>query len=138
MTTTAPKALPEATEYCPTTSWNKIQSENILLLDVRETQDNALLRFDVPNYLHIPFSELEQRYSEVPLDIPVIVACLSGDRSLKATYYLMFQGYRNVANMKFGLTRWVAKGFPIIGDPDSIQQSVSDSCCTPATSQGCC
>ena len=138
MTTTAPKALPEAIQYCPTTSWNKIQSDDILLLDVREMQESSALRFDVANYLHIPFSQLEERFAEVPKEMQIIVACLTGERSLKVTYYLMFQGYRNVANMKFGLMRWVEKGFPVIGDPASIQNNTSDSCCKPASSQGCC
>ncbi len=138
MTTTAPKALSEAIQYCPTTSWNKIQNENILLLDVREMQESSALRFDVPNYLHIPFSQLEQRFAEVPREVHVIIACLTGENSLKATYYLMFQGYRDVANMKFGLARWVEKGFPVIGDPASIENYTSDSCCKPASSQGCC
>ncbi len=138
MTTTAPKALSEAIQYCPTTSWNKMQNEEILLLDVREMQESSALRFDVANYLHIPFSQLEERFAEVPQKMQIIVACLTGERSLKATYYLMFQGYNDVANMKFGLTRWVEKGFPVIGDPAGIENYTSDSCCKPASSQGCC
>ncbi|MFT6984267.1 MAG: rhodanese-related sulfurtransferase [Psychromonas sp.] len=138
MSATAPEALPEATQYCPTTSWNKINSEEILLLDVRETQEVEQLRFDVPNYLNIPLSQLEDRFAEVPQEMPVIVACLDGSRSLKATYYLMFQGYSHVANMKFGLKRWVAKRFPVIGSPDAIEDSATGSCCSPADTGGCC
>ncbi|HEY5716353.1 MAG TPA: rhodanese-like domain-containing protein [Psychromonas sp.] len=138
MSTTAPKALPEAIQYCPTTSWNKIQSEEILLLDVRETQEVEQLHFDVPNYLNIPLSLLEERFAEVPQEMQVIVASLEGTGSLKATYYLLYQGYSQVANMKLGLTRWVAKGFPVIGDPAAIHNGTTGSCCPPADTESCC
>ncbi|MFT7054159.1 MAG: rhodanese-related sulfurtransferase [Psychromonas sp.] len=80
-------------------------------LNVQGTQEFEQLRFDLPNDLNIPLSELEERFAEVPQKMQIIVVCLEGPRSLKATYYLMFQGYSHVTNMKFGLTRWVAKGF---------------------------
>lgn len=138
MSATAPKALPEATQYCPTTSWKKINGAEVLLLDVRETAEVEQLRFDVPNYLNIPLSQLEERFAEVPKEMPLIVASLEGQSSLKATYYLMYQGYSHIANMKFGLKRWVAKGFPVCGDPAAIASSATDSCCASADSEGCC
>ena len=121
MSNKAPKPLAEAVEYCPTTSWKRIQNEEILLLDVREDEEVEQLRFDVPHYLHIPLTQLEQRFHEVPKEQSVIVACLHGVRSLKATYFLSYQGYQNVANMKLGLVRWVDKGFPVIGDPELVK-----------------
>lgn len=138
MNTTSPKALPEATQYCPTKSWNKINNKDILLLDVRETQEVEQLRFDVPNYLNIPLSQLEERFAEVPQEMPIIVGCLEGTLSLKATYYLMYQGYSQVANMKFGLKRWVAKGFPVKGSPDAIESSTTGGCCSSADKKCSC
>ena len=77
----------------------------------------------------MPLSELEQRYAELPTDRPLILACQNGSRSLRATYYLMNKGYTNVTNMKFGMARWVARGFPILGDPGELPTTTSSGCC---------
>ncbi len=132
MSNKAPKPLAEAVQYCPTSAWKKIQNEAIVLLDVREDEEVEQLRFAVPHYLHIPLSQLEQRFHEVPKEPSVIVACLDGERSLKATYFLSYQGYLNVANMRLGLARWVEKGFPVIGDPELLKSgdaSGNAGCC---------
>ena len=44
-------------------------------------------------------------------------------------YYLMNKGYTNVTNMKFGMARWVARGFPIQGDPGELPTTTSSGCC---------
>ena len=62
-------------------------------------------------------------------DKPLILACRQGVRSLKATYFLMHKGYSNVTNMKFGIERWVVKGFPIQGDPGALATMPSSGCC---------
>ena len=121
--------LEEAKEVCPTTTQGLLQ-QGALLVDVRERDEIARLAFDVPGVIVMPLSELEQRYAELPTDQPLILACLDGSRSLRATYYLMNKGYDQVSNMKFGLKRWVARGFAIKGDPGSLAQE------PPVT--GCC
>ena len=111
--------LEEAKEVCPTTTQGLLQ-QGARLVDVRERDEIAQLAFDVPGVIVMPLSELEQRYAELPTDQPLILACLDGSRSLRATYYLMNKGYDKVTNMKFGLKRWVVRGFPIKGDPGSL------------------
>ena len=121
--------LEEAKEVCPTTTQGLLQ-HGALLVDVRERDEIAQLAFDVPGVILMPLSELEQRYAELPTDQPLILACRDGSRSLRATYYLMNKGYDKVSNMKFGLQRWVVRGFPVKGDPGSLAHE------PPAT--GCC
>ena len=121
--------LEEAKEVCPTTTQGLLQ-QGALLVDVRERDEIAHLAFDVPGIILMPLSELEQRYAELPTDQPLILACRDGSRSLRATYYLMNKGYDKVSNMKFGLKRWVVRGFPVKGDPGSLAHE------PPAT--GCC
>ena len=120
--------LDEAKEVCPTTTQSLLK-EGALLVDVRERDEIALLAFDVPNLIIMPLSELEQRYAELPTDQPLILACRQGVRSLKATYFLMNKGYTNVTNMKFGIERWVVRGFPIKGDPGALATMPSSGCC---------
>jgi len=123
-----------ANEICPTTTMGRVK-EGALLVDVREKSEVAQLAFDVPNIINIPFSEFEERYNEIPKDREVILVCMVGERSLKTAYYLLNQGYEeaNVANMQYGLNRWVDKGFPTTGDTTFATTENSGSCCSPAT-----
>jgi hypothetical protein len=77
-----------------------------------------------------------------------------GVRSLKATYFLMYQGYDRVMNMNPGIARWVARGFPITGSAEAVASSeaasgccggpaeaapvAASSCCGGAATSGCC
>lgn len=127
MSTTARKDLPEAREVCPTTS-RRLLAEGALLVDVREPEEVAALAFAGCEQLRIPLSEFERRWTEIPRDRDVILACAVGQRSLKATYWLMVQGYERVMNMQYGLQRWAARGFPVTGDASAA----------PAATGGCC
>ena len=120
--------LDEAKEVCPTTTQSLLK-QGYTLVDVRERDEIAKLAFDVAHLIIMPLSELEQRYAELPIDRPLILACQNGSRSLRATYYLMNKGYANVTNMKFGMERWVARGFPIQGDPGALATKPSSGCC---------
>ena len=120
--------LDEAKEVCPTTTQSLLK-QGYTLVDVRERDESARLAFDVPGLIIMPLSELEQRYAELPKDRPLILACQNGSRSLRATYYLMNKGYTNVTNMMFGMARWVARGFPILGDPGKLPTTPSSGCC---------
>ena len=120
--------LEQAKEVCPTTTQRLLQ-EGYTLVDVRERDEIAQLAFDVRNLIIMPLSELEQHYTELPTDQPLILACRQGVRSLKATYFLMNKGYTNVTNMKFGMERLVARGFPIQGDPGDLPTTTSSGCC---------
>ena len=120
--------LDEAKDVCPTTTQSLLK-QGYTLVDVRERDEIAQLAFDVPQLIIMPLSELEQRYAELPKDRPLILACRQGVRSLKATYFLMNKGYTNVTNMKFGMERWVARGFPTQGDPGDLPTTTSSGCC---------
>lgn len=119
-----------AKEICPTTTKDKVEN-GALMLDVREQSEVDAVRFDVSHYLHIPLSVFEAKMQEVPKDKEIVVVCKSGSRSLRVTYFLMNHGYENVFNMKNGIKKWIAKGFPTIGDTSSF---TSDAC----DSDGCC
>jgi rhodanese-related sulfurtransferase len=126
-------SLPVAQEICPTTAMTRLAS-GALLVDVREPAEVAELAFDVPGSMQIPLSELEQRFAEIPRDRDVIVACRGGGRSLKATYFLMYQGFPRVTNMSGGILRWQEKGFPTRGEAGSTPAPQAGGCCTPSPS----
>lgn len=119
-------------EICPTKTQAMLE-KGALLIDVREKEEVQNLSFDVPNSINIPLSEFENRFTEVPKDIDVIMVCRAGIRSLRAAAFLVNHGYDNIVNMKYGIERWVQKGFPTKGDANIIKGE--DSCCSTS---GCC
>lgn len=105
-----------------------------MLVDVREPTEVAQVSIDLPGIIYMPMSELEQRYTELPKDQQLIMVCTIGQRSLKATLFLMYHGYSQVANMEEGLAKWARKGLPVKG-----QMSTSTSGCSPSgMGTGCC
>ena len=120
-------------EICPTTAQKWIKA-GALLVDVREKDEIETVAFDVPKIINIPLSDFENRFNEIPKDQPVVMACKSGGRSLRAAGFLVNHGYENVVNMKFGIIRWAEKGFPTKGDIGTVLSNNSDCC----SSTGCC
>jgi len=142
MNETVRRDLAEAREVCPTTS-RRLLAEGALLVDVREADEVAAVGFAGCELMTIPMSEIETRWQEIPRDRDVILACAVGARSLKATYFLIYQGYTRVANMQYGMKRWAARGFAVTGDVAAAGSEAGGSCCggsaapaTPTTS--CC
>jgi rhodanese-related sulfurtransferase len=129
--------LPAAREVCPTTT-RRLLAEGALLVDVREHAEVARMAFDVPALVQMPLSEFERRFNELPRGRPLVLACESGPRSLKATYFLMYQGFSNVANMDGGLAKWARKGFPVTGITAPTESAAGNCCCGNAEEPGCC
>jgi rhodanese-related sulfurtransferase len=131
------RMLDNARQYCPTLTLRKVTEEGALLVDVREPSEIAALAFDVPKVIAMPMSEFEQRFMELPRDQALILACSTGERSLKATCFLINHGYDKVANMEDGVKKWVRKGFPVRGDTSSLASN--SACCAPSPpSEKCC
>jgi rhodanese-related sulfurtransferase len=128
--------LPPAREVCPTTARRMI-AEGALLVDVREFAEIAQLAFDVHGVLLMPLSELELRLAELPRDRDLVMVCESGPRSLKATYFLMYQGYTRVVNLEGGIFKWASKGFPIKGAQPASTATGSGCCGVPAAAACC-
>ncbi len=122
-----------AKEICPTTTMEKVQ-KGALIVDVRKAEEVAKVSFDVPNYINIPLEEFEERFKELPNEKEIVMVCLSGERSLKTTYFLMNAGYQNVFNMRDGIIKWAAKGFPTKGDVATLQTISSCDC----SNSNCC
>ncbi len=104
--------------------------QGAVLLDVREPLEVANLAYDVPNLVHLPLSELNNRYQELPKNTPIIVACKSGGRSLRAAIFLLYNGYHSVLNLQHGIVQWTLHGFPVRGNKQWITNNENaQSCC---------
>ena len=72
-----------------------------LLLDVRENWE--FQEYNLGGHL-LPLGQLAERGSELPHNLPIVVACQSGIRSLKAAEILKAKfGYKEVFNLKGGI-----------------------------------
>lgn len=119
-------------EICPTTTQQWL-ADGAILVDVRELGEVQELGYGVAAKMEIPLSEFEARYQEIPVHKPVVMACRSGARSLRAAGFLVNHGFSNVVNMQGGMVKWAAKGFPTTG---SAAANTGDSDC--CSSSNCC
>ena len=69
-----------------------------LLLDVREEDEVRLCA--LPGSLHIPMNLIPLRHNELPDDVPIIVYCHHGIRSLNVARYLAHVGFEHVDNLQ--------------------------------------
>lgn len=80
--------------------------EEVIILDVRRSDERDYQH--IPNSLHIPLQELEQRVGELEpfKDKEIVVYCRSGNRSAHACMYLKMMGFKNPMNLRGGLIAW--------------------------------
>jgi len=90
-----------------------IDEVNPFILDVRmpkEWDETGV----IPGAVTIPLTELEQHLAELPpLNKPILVYCKAGARGQYALTYLKALGYKNVKNLKGGITAWIDAGFEV-------------------------
>jgi sulfur-carrier protein adenylyltransferase/sulfurtransferase len=75
-----------------------------LLLDVRQGWETQLCR--LPNAVHIPIEEIEQRAEELNPEDDIVVYCHQGVRSAAVAEYLRSLGFKSVQNLSGGLDLW--------------------------------
>ena len=75
------------------------------LLDVRTDEERAICT--LPAAIHIPMNLIPLRQNELPNDdLPIVVYCHHGIRSLNVARYLAHVGFKNVANLQGGIDAW--------------------------------
>ena len=84
--------------------------DDFVLVDVREYHE-----YDIANIegsVLIPLGEVADRLDELNPDDEIVVHCHHGGRSMKATQYLIDQGFKNVKNLAGGIDAWAEKYDP--------------------------
>lgn len=95
---------PSVPEITPQEAQDRIASaERPFVLDVREPDEYA--SGHIPGSKLIPLGTLPNHLDELPKDQPIIVVCLAGGRSARATQHLIQSGYQAV-NMMGGMMNW--------------------------------
>jgi rhodanese-related sulfurtransferase len=89
--------------------------DGAVLVDVREQHEFVSLR--APGAVSLPLAEFVARHVDLPRDRQLLLVCRSGSRSLRATMFLMQQGFSNVANVDGGMIAWKNAGLPVRSGP---------------------
>lgn len=84
-----------------------------VLVDVRDGVSTKAKEADLKQIVHLPFSELDKRFNELPQNKPVVIVSGKGNKGMQAARFLMNQGYEDVAILDGGMAAWEQEGFPI-------------------------
>jgi len=99
-------------------------NEDFLILDVRTLEE-----YDEGHILGvvlIPVDELEDTLNKLTKDKPIIVYCKAGIRSNIAANILINNGFTHVYDMSGGITEWIEKGYPVIGNIEAKAETESE------------
>lgn len=75
-----------------------------LLIDVREPDEHAIGH--VAQARLIPLADIPNQLSNIPQNLPVLIICHHGGRSMRATQFLRSKGYALATNIKGGIDAW--------------------------------
>ena len=104
------QAKGQITEISTDDAQKRIESGNVLVLDVREPDEFE--QGALPNVLHIPRGHLEAQIESraTDRDQEIVVYCAGGVRSAFAAKTLQELGYSNVLSMAGGFGKWKDEG----------------------------
>ncbi|RCK31342.1 MULTISPECIES: rhodanese-like domain-containing protein [Thalassospira] len=86
------------------------QKSSICLLDVREDWEVEICM--IGESVHIPLSELHNRFGELSQDRPIAIICHHGVRSRHAGIFLEEYGFKDVFNVTGGIDVWALEIAP--------------------------
>ena len=90
---------------------NKLEKQEVLLLDVREPSEWKDEGYVEGTEL-IFFADLPSKAHLLPRDKPIAVTCSVGNRTSIAVSMLERNGFKNVSNVLGGMTAWTKLGYP--------------------------
>ena len=86
--------------------------EEFTVLDVRTEREWQAGHIE--GAIHIHGGLLQERFSEISKDRPVVVVCGSGYRGSIAASFLLREGYERVHNVVGGMSAWGAAELPSV------------------------
>ncbi|MEN9443969.1 MAG: hypothetical protein RIS47_859 [Bacteroidota bacterium] len=93
-----------ATINCPDLKSWSTDGKEFQLIDVREVHEREICHI---GGLHVPMGDIGQYISQIRNDIPVVVYCHHGQRSLYVCTILATQaGFTNLYNLEGGIDAW--------------------------------
>ncbi|MCH1625627.1 rhodanese-like domain-containing protein [Ferdinandcohnia quinoae] len=83
---------------------NELKDKNKQFIDVRTPGEYN--GFHINGFKNMPLHQLSQKANSLPKDKEVVVICQSGMRSQKASKILKKLGFKNITNVKGGVSAW--------------------------------
>ncbi len=83
--------------------WRRDQRAHVVL-DVREPWETALCRID--GSMIVPLATLPMAADELPRDMPIVVVCHHGMRSLQGAAWLRRYGIEDAVSLAGGIDAW--------------------------------
>lgn len=80
------------------------ENPKTILLDVREDSEVEICQLS--GSLHIPMNLIPLKHNELPDDVPIVVYCHHGVRSLNVAMYLSHVGFERLYNLSGGIEAW--------------------------------
>ena len=88
----------------------RFSTEAHLLIDVRTPQEYA--EGHIAGSVNIPVQVLEGALSQLPMDVPIVVYCRSGNRSGQAAQILAKNKFTSVYDLG-AISAWTQAGYPL-------------------------
>lgn len=85
--------------------------DGLYIIDVRN--QNEYDESHIPGAIKIQAGQIPDHLDLIPTDKPIVVHCLSGDRSSVAASYLLSKGFKNVINLTGGIRCWWEAELPL-------------------------
>jgi rhodanese-related sulfurtransferase len=86
--------------------------ESHLLLDVREEWESRTAAIREARL--VPMSNVPSAIDSLPRDVPLVVMCHHGGRSLRVVTWLRAQGFANAVNLQGGIDAWSRRVDPTV------------------------
>jgi len=113
------KAKKEGSEISVEETHQLLQKkEPVVLLDIREKEEIALEYIDGATFLPQVFLNEKVENLLPDKNIPVVVYCAGGIRSLAAAKLMKEKGYTNVFSMAKGINGWMEAGYLVVSDSE--------------------
>ena len=104
---------------CPNTFQTMI-NETIQLVDVRERYEFELYKINLPIVQNLPFSEIEERFSDFDANKKIVLVCNNSVRSKSVAKYLEDRDFNQIYYLEGGLVKWQQNNLPLLGNPPEI------------------
>ncbi|ALG67703.1 rhodanese-like domain-containing protein [Beggiatoa leptomitoformis] len=100
----------------------KINHDDAIVVDVRE--ESEYIQGHIINSLHIPLGSLEGKLNRLEKyrSRPIVVSCMSGQRSASAVGILKKNGFENVYNLGGGIMAWQNANLPVTKGKESKEK----------------
>jgi rhodanese-related sulfurtransferase len=109
----------------PQEAYSEATEGDAVIVDVREERLTGYKCFNVPRVIYLPKSRILEEYTDLPADIPLIIADSVGLRSQEVMEILIEKRFSNIANLAGGIVEWEHDGLPLKID---ISEQLDGSC----------